>query len=201
MILINLKKSNTNFENNKFKMTKDEIMDKVEEFKKIIEDYLKMTNPPNLECPNCHSHDLIRWGSYERGVTYIIDKKSNNVRSEVIKIKRVRCNKCGKTHALLPIGIIPYKQITTELMNSILLYIINNSLENAVEKFPFNYLYLKKILLDFKNLHFPLLSTLLQSRNLQYIIQSINESLDLQIQYIINYGCCFMQIKIGCLSI
>ena len=170
-------------------------------FKETIQNYLNTVNFGHLECPNCHSHDLIRWGSYERGIIYFVNKQLLMVKSDTMKIQRVRCNKCGKTHALLPIGIIPYKQITTELMNSILLYIIDNSLEKAAEKFPFNYLYLKKIFIEFKKIHFSRLATFLKSRNFQHLILSISESLDLQIQYIVNYGCCFMQIKMGCLGV
>ena len=201
MILINLKKINTNFKENIFNNSKNKIIDKIESFMKVLNDYSKMTNLSNLECPNCHSHDLIRWGSYERGIIYFVNKQLLMVKSDTMKIQRVRCNKCGKTHALLPIGIIPYKQITTELMNSILLYIIDNSLEKAAEKFPFNYLYLKKIFIEFKKIHFSRLATFLKSRNFQHLILSISESLDLQIQYIVNYGCCFMQIKMGCLGV
>ena len=70
MILINLKKINTNFKENIFNNSKNKIIDKIESFMKVLNDYSKMTNLPNLECPNCHSHDLIRWGSYERGIIF-----------------------------------------------------------------------------------------------------------------------------------
>lgn len=77
----------------------------IENFEEIIEKYENMVNLPYIECPCCNSSELVKWGSYNRKAKYI-DKY---VKKEIITIRRVRCKKCGKTHALLPTFIIPYK--------------------------------------------------------------------------------------------
>lgn len=60
----------------------------------------------DITCPNCNSSELICHGYYERNV--IIEDNCKPVKKR-IKIKRVKCKVCDKTHALLPIDIIPYK--------------------------------------------------------------------------------------------
>lgn len=60
----------------------------------------------DITCPNCNSSELICHGYYERNV--IIENNCKHIKKR-IKIKRVKCKTCGKTHALLPIDIIPYK--------------------------------------------------------------------------------------------
>ena len=81
-----------------------------------------MINLPYLECPHCNSSHLISWGSYTRGINYI-DNKS--IKYELLKIKRVKCKICGKTHALIPIPIIPYK---TSILDIILSSISNDEI-------------------------------------------------------------------------
>ena len=68
----------------------------------------------NLQCPYCNSDEFIKWGSYVRLVYYCDDY--NNLKTELIEIKRVRCKKCHKTHALLPVCIVPYKQPTLDVI-------------------------------------------------------------------------------------
>ena len=135
MIILKFKKSNTNF-------------------KKIIQNYLNAVNFGPLVCPNCYSHDICRWGFYHRNVVFFSDESKSNFESDIIKIQRVRCKSCGKTHALLPIGIIPYKQLTTEIVNEIIISISSTSLDNTFSRF--NYVSessIKKIWLDFKKKH------------------------------------------------
>lgn len=66
-----------------------------------------------LKCPHCCSQDLIRWGSYNRNLIYLED---NVIKYKLIKIKRVRCKTCGKTHALLPAFLVPYKIHTLDII-------------------------------------------------------------------------------------
>lgn len=75
-----------------------------------------------LECPHCNSNNLIKWGSYQRNVYFI---GNNEIIFDIIKIQRVKCKKCGHTHALLPKPIIPYKQYC---LDAIILYISNDKL-------------------------------------------------------------------------
>ena len=79
----------------------------------------KKLNLPYLECPNCKSSKVIKWGFYVRNINYI---NNNKYEYKIIKIQRIKCKECGSTHALLPIFIVPYK------INSI--EIIVNSLNN-----------------------------------------------------------------------
>ena len=59
-----------------------------------------------LKC-SCGCQEFNIHGVYERN---IID----NNEEYKIKIKRVKCKGCGKTHALLPVFILPYYQTKAE---------------------------------------------------------------------------------------
>ena len=84
-----------------------------------------------LECPYCQSDDFIKWSSYTRQIYYL--DENNKLKHESLEIKRVRCQKCKKTHALLPECIVPYKQpVLTVLLNAI-------NEEKVSYEFPFSY--------------------------------------------------------------
>jgi len=182
IITLNLVKCNTNF-------------------KEIAKIYSNLTNFNNLECPCCHSREIILWGFYERGVIYFEDNKCQIIKSSVIKTQRIKCKSCKKTHALLPQGIIPYKQITLELIMSILINIINTSIEKTADKFSMNINTIKKYWYQFIKCHLPLLVTFTRTRNLLNSLQLFSNSLQAQTNYIINFKCCFMQIKLGWLGV
>ena len=60
------------------------------------------------ECPSCHSKgNLIPHGSYRRN---IIDFTAGKTTYRKISVKRLKCQSCGHTHAVLPDFIIPYAQ-------------------------------------------------------------------------------------------
>ena len=171
-------------------------------FKEIIQNYLNTVNFGPLECPNCHSHDICRWGFYNRNVIFFSDESKTNFESDIIKIQRVRCKSCGKTHALLPIGIIPYKQLTTEIIIEIILSISSTSIEITFSKFNFiSESTIKKIWLDFKKKHFSLLSILTKTRNILDSIYLIKDNIHTQVSYIHHYNRTFMQIKLGCIGV
>ena len=102
MILLKPLKVNSNLQVFKFR---SELYDlnKINIVKREIKRYEKECNYGYIECPCCGSDKLISYGSYERNVI---------VYSEYfkIKIKRVMCKECGKTHALIPYFLIPYYQ-------------------------------------------------------------------------------------------
>ncbi|MBQ3141879.1 MAG: hypothetical protein IJB82_00010 [Bacilli bacterium] len=79
--------------------------EKINNFKKIFKKYEETMDFNFIKCPNCNSDDLIKWGNYKRNIKYINEK----LEKKIITIKRVKCKKCGKTHALLPLYIVPYK--------------------------------------------------------------------------------------------
>lgn len=58
-------------------------------------------------CPCCHAKEkLIKYGTYERNISILIDNDIENYR---VSIQRVICTSCNHTHALLPNFIVPYK--------------------------------------------------------------------------------------------
>lgn len=69
------------------------------------------------ECPFCNNTSYEKHGTYERNIiSYNNGKKLENK----IKIKRVRCKKCKRTHAIIPIFIVPYKIHNIEYINNVL---------------------------------------------------------------------------------
>ena len=98
MILLNSKKINTQ------KQKSEKISEK--SINEQIKEYEEEVNFPGLKC-SCGSQQLDFHGVYERNII------KNNVEYK-IKIKRVKCKECGKTHALLPVFILPYYQTEVE---------------------------------------------------------------------------------------
>ncbi len=71
---------------------------------------------PNPDC--CASGCLIRWGTYERGA------RTGDV-DYPIRIQRVRCKVCGRTHSLLPDFLHPYRHYVIHLLQHVVsLYLI-----------------------------------------------------------------------------
>ncbi len=66
-----------------------------------------------LKCSCGHCASLVRHGSYFRTVRTSIDP----VR---IRITRLKCSICGRTHAVLPASLVPYSQIPLHVQKSIL---------------------------------------------------------------------------------
>ena len=117
MIILKLKKCKPNEKENKQ-------MNLLEKYKRKEDFYF-------LECPHCKSDNLIKWGSYKRTI-YFIDE-NNQLRTELIEIKRKKCKTCKRTHALLPECIVPYKQ---PILDVILLSISDDPISY---EFPFSY--------------------------------------------------------------
>ena len=60
------------------------------------------------ECPSCHSKgNFIPHGFYKRN---IIDFTGGKATYHKISVKRLKCQSCGHTHAVLPDLIVPYAQ-------------------------------------------------------------------------------------------
>jgi hypothetical protein len=75
--------------------------------------------PDRCPYPECHAVGcLIRWGTYERWVfTADVDYR--------IRIQRVRCKVCGRTHSLLPDFLHPYRRYVLSLLQyAVFLYLI-----------------------------------------------------------------------------
>lgn len=71
---------------------------------KSYDNVMEQVEPACLSCSCGCSGSLIRYGSYRRHV------KSDGAKS-FLKIQRVLCCICGRSHALLPSALVPYSQI------------------------------------------------------------------------------------------
>ena len=119
MILSNKEKIKL-FEYKKFNKILDKD-NKIEILIKLMEEYEYDCNYEYIECPNCKSDQLIRYGYYERNIgIFGVYKK--------IKIKRVMCKHCNHTHALLPSFIMSYFQ------NEVSFILVGIDLKNIEEE-------------------------------------------------------------------
>ena len=133
MILLYSQKCNTNFE-------------------KSLNFYYSVDIYSSCECPFCGSNDLIKWGKYSRGVYFI---SNGQIVFKSIDIQRLKCKNCGKTHALLPSIIVPYKQ---PVLDVILSAIDDLPIANIPD---FSFDTVNKWKHDFHKLFLPYLKTLL----------------------------------------
>ena len=67
-----------------------------------------------MECTCGESGSLIFYGFYKRSVKYYGTVL-------ILRIQRVRCRKCGKTHAILLSSLVPYSQISTQDQQQIII--------------------------------------------------------------------------------
>lgn len=181
MLILNLKKINSFFKEN-------------------LDIYTKLSNYGHLECPNCHSSALIKYGSYTRNVIYISDDNLK-IESCILKVQRVKCKSCGKTHALLPQGIIPYKQFSSNLVTYLLNGIVKGNTKKLIETLPIDESILKKLYKQFKEKHFSRLKIMLFNKPISECLDIIENNVLMREEYIVKYNCCFMQIKLGCIGI
>ncbi len=90
---------------------------------KEIEEKINEINVTGFECPNCKSHEFNYYGSYKRFLIVLIGEEETEL---CVKIKRIRCKGCGKTHAVIPDFIIPYKVYGFNIVNKVMYLKINN---------------------------------------------------------------------------
>lgn len=78
--------------------------------RKVLHLLLQSTRKINITlllCPLCQDHTLVMHGSYQRKLRYGED-------SDWFPIVRAFCTRCGKTHAILPDFIAPYRHIAAQ---------------------------------------------------------------------------------------
>jgi len=64
-------------------------------------------------CPECQAvNALIRWGTYER-------QALTSVKGYCIRVQRVRCKACGRTHSLLPDFLHPFRHYVISLLQRV----------------------------------------------------------------------------------
>lgn len=68
-----------------------------------------------LRCSCGHAGCLVRHGYYSR-------RLKTRQGTIVLRILRVRCKECGRTHAILPEIVVPYSQIPADLQQWMLIY-------------------------------------------------------------------------------
>jgi hypothetical protein len=75
--------------------------------------------PDHCPHPTCQAQGcLIRWGSYERWAC-------TEERDYRLRIQRLRCKACGRTHSLLPDFLHPYRHYVLSLLqHAVFLYLI-----------------------------------------------------------------------------
>lgn len=74
---------------------------------KSYDDAMDQLDPFRLPCTCGCSGSLIRYGSYRRHV------KADGTKFPLI-IRRVLCQSCSRSHALIPSSLVPYSQIPLE---------------------------------------------------------------------------------------
>lgn len=71
-------------------------------------------NPLSRPCPSCGCRgNYVRHGRYLRHVVH-------RGREERVEVWRVRCMSCMATHALIPPGVVPYRQFSEGLVLAVL---------------------------------------------------------------------------------
>ena len=83
-------------------------------------------------CPTCQvAGEMIRWGRYKRSV------KTGELKYE-LQIQRVRCKACGRSQALLPDFLHPYRHYLLSLLQkAIELYLfVGLGIERLIERLP-----------------------------------------------------------------
>ena len=99
----------------------------VQHFSGSVKAYIALTRtsgcvlalPDHCPHPDCQATGaLIRWGSYERGaVTAEADYR--------LRIWRVRCTVCGRTHSLLPDFLHPHRHFVSDVLQHVVsLYLL-----------------------------------------------------------------------------
>jgi hypothetical protein len=92
--------------------------------------------PDHCPHPDCRATDaLIRWGTYER-------QALTGLQVYCIRVQRIRCKACGRTHSLLPDFLHPYRQYVISLLQRVVfLYLLaelgfNRLMERVVGRGP-----------------------------------------------------------------
>jgi hypothetical protein len=88
--------------------------------------------PDRCPHPDCRAAGcLIRWGTYERWACTAGEDHR-------IRIQRIRCKVCGRTHSLLPDFLHPYRHYVIRLLrNAIHLYLIaGRGLDSLLRQMP-----------------------------------------------------------------
>ena len=129
------------------------ILQKCEKVNKLeeIQEKLNEVNVEGFICPNCRSREFNYYGNYKRFLIVLVEKETREIE---VKIKRIKCKVCGKTHAVIPDFIVPYKIYGIEMINEILNLKINEGKQNKEieKKYKVSRQLLRKWIIEFEKI-------------------------------------------------
>lgn len=195
MIILNSKKINTLIEKSVKNGKKISFY-----LKELLQDYFNINNFGPLECPHCHSSQFLKWGFYIRNIIFF-GNDGVSLESYHLSVQRVRCKSCGKTHALLPFGIIPYKQFSDEVISKVFYELLTSSTDDVSSKYLIDPSIIKNWKYQLKEYHLPFISTLFGGHNTRNILNDFLMNIPNKLIYINVNHYCFMQIKMGILGL
>jgi len=138
----------------------------------IFNTYIQNINVSNLTCNKCGTkHSLTYLSKYKR---HLVVFHNGKVSDSIVEVPRYICKSCGRTHAILPPSIIPYRSYSFSFVVSVLHdYIVKkfNSVEILCQNYSLPYSTFKRFLATFyshKILWLGLLDSYLES-NLKFI--------------------------------
>jgi len=101
-------------------------------------------------CPKCSSKHLVKHANYQRNLAIL---KDNSLSDEKIKIRRVFCNSCKSTHAILPNDVVPYCIHSFSVILHILCkyYVSGNSVLWIANKFNISFQLIYSLVARFLN--------------------------------------------------
>lgn len=124
-------------------------------YNELSNKFLDIVHSGEFFCPDCGNDHFVVQSYYYRYCDYRCKGRENCVR---LKILRVKCTKCNKTHAVLIEGMVPFSSVPYDLYVSVAQNEdekVNNDLElpflsfikNRISSWvsPFDYLSLCKI--------------------------------------------------------
>lgn len=90
-----------------------------------------------LQCPFCKAKYKLKYhATYTRNLSIIIDSQ---VEFFKINITRALCSSCGKTHAILPSFVVPYKIMASFSILKIISNAANSSVVKVADMFNISY--------------------------------------------------------------
>lgn len=131
----------------------------------------------SIRCPSCAGVGFTRHAFYKRKVTL------PNGETISLRVLRVKCAHCNKTHAVLPLAIIPYKRITymtaTRIINlknrKAVIDFLDNNLdidENMIYRIKQQFKHRWKqilISLDITRINVESIKVIIQNQNVQFM--------------------------------
>ena len=99
---------------------------------KDYDDIIYEVDINTLTCPNCnHTGNFVHHGSYERYIQVDIENKV------IIIVIRVKCKFCNKTHALMPVAVIPYSKFSiADIISALKIHKNNAKVPQIIDMFP-----------------------------------------------------------------